>query len=75
MQIRTATVQIEADDIQPFGLWNGLYVRFQDDGSAVVVTPQEVMDAFILAGARVPDAFVEVREAIQAKLNQLQAVL
>ena len=75
MQIRTATVQIEADDVQPFGLWNGLYVRFQEDGPVVVVAPQEVMDAFILAGARVPDSFVEVREAIQAKLNQLQAVL
>lgn len=74
MQVRTATIQVDADDTQPFGLWNGLYISFQDDGSVVPVKPEEVMEAFISAGVRVPDEFAEVREILQAKIAQLQAV-
>ncbi len=75
MQLRSATVQVDADDTQPFGLWNGLYVRFQDDGTVIAVQPEEVSENYIANGARIPDEFGEVRAAVEAKIAQLQAVL
>lgn len=75
MQPRTVTVQIDADDTQPFGLWKDQYVQFLEDGSIEPRDVDEVADAYIEAGAKIPTEFGDVRCVIEDRINQLQAVL
>ena len=76
MQARMVTVQIDADDTQPFGLWGDQYVQFMDDGARIEPRDvEEVADAYIEAGAKIPAEFGDVRCVIENRINQLQAVL
>jgi hypothetical protein len=75
MQPRSVTIQIDADDTQPFGLWKDQYVQFMDDGSIEPRDVDEVADAYIEAGVKVPVEFGDVRCVIENKINQLQAIL
>ena len=62
---------------------NGEYAQFgavaegEYDPNAVpaAMLPAAVMDAYVAAQVRIPDEFTEVREAVQTKINALQAVL
>ena len=62
---------------------NGEYAQFgavaegEYDPNAVpaAMLPADVMNAYVSAQVRVPDEFAEVREAVQTKINALQAVL
>ena len=75
MQPRTVTVQIDADETQPFGLWMGQYVQFMDDGTVIPRNAEEVADAYIGANIKVPAEFGDVRSVIENRINQLQAIL
>ena len=75
MQARQVTVQIDADDVLPFGRWNDLYVQFQEDGSVIAVEPDDILDAYIEAAAKIPVEFGEVRLLAEDKISQLQALL
>ena len=75
MQARQVTVQIDADDNLPFGRWMDLYVQFKEDGSVAAIEPDEVLDAYLEAGAKVPPEFGEVRLLAEDKIAQLQALL
>lgn len=75
VQARQVSVLIDADDNLPFGRWMDLYVQFKEDGSVVAVEPEEVYDAYVEAGAKIPVEFGEVRILVEDKIAQLQAVL
>ena len=75
VQPKTITVQIDADDALPFGLWNDFYVQFKDGDVVEPVEPEAVFDAYVEAAAKVPVEFGEVRILIEDKIAQLQALL
>ena len=55
----------------------GAVAEGEYDPNAVpaAMLPADVMNAYVAAQVRVPDEFVEVREAVQTKINALQAIL
>ena len=81
MIAKTVTVQYDynVDEQTQIGVLDGKYVKFAVDEAGVEtfkeVLPADVMNEYVAAQIRVPDEFAEVREAVQTKINALQAVL
>ena len=72
------------DEQTNIGLCNGAYAKFAApdveneapvESVPMAILPADVMNEYVAAQIRVPDEFVEVREAVQTKINALQAVL
>lgn len=81
MIAKTVTVQYDynVDEQTQIGVLDGKYVKFAVDEAGVEtfkeVLPADAMNEYVAAQIRVPDEFIEVREAVQTKINALQAVL
>lgn len=79
----TVTYDYIMDEATKIGVLDGKYVKFieetAEDGSVsekiVDMLAADVMNEYVAAQIRVPDEFIEVREAVQTKINALQAVL
>ena len=71
------------DEQTKIAVCDGKYVKFSEvvaeDGSVSekydALLPADVMNEYVAAQIRVPDEFAEVRDAVQVKINALQAVL
>ena len=79
MIAKPVTVTYNVDEQTQIGVLDGKYVKFKvEDNDAEIVDEILVTDAvneYVAAQLRVPDEFAEVREAVQTKINALQAVL
>lgn len=89
MIAKTVTISVDytVDEATQIGVtgpeFDREYVKFiqetADDGTTLERTetmlPADVMNEYVAAQIKVPDEFVEVREAVQTKINALQAVL
>ena len=79
MIAKPVTVTYNVDEQTNIGVLDGKYVKFAVDETGAE-TSEEVIVAYVAneyvaAQIRVPDEFAEVREAVQTKINALQAVL
>lgn len=71
------------DEATKIAVCNGEYVKFTEtvaeDGavseSYAPILVADAMNEYVAAQIRVPDEFTAVREAVQTKINALQAVL
>lgn len=67
------------DEATKIAVCKGEYVKFTEaeDGSEsyAPILVADAMNEYVAAQIRVPDEFPEVREAVQIKINALQAVL
>lgn len=79
MIAKPVTVTYAVDEQTNIGVLDGKYVKFAVDETGVETsTPiivADVMNEYVAAQIRIPDEFAEVREAVQTKINALQAVL
>lgn len=82
MIAKPVTVTYSVDEQTNIGVLDGKYVRFEnlDGPEGPVEELREILVAdavndYVAAQVRVPDEFAEVREAVQTKINALQAVL
>lgn len=75
----TVTFDYMVDEATNIGVLDGKYVKFAVDEAGVEsnapILPADVMNEYVAAQIRVPDEFAAVREAVQTKINALQAVL
>lgn len=79
----TVTFDYMVDEATNVGVLDGKYVKFvqetAEDGAVsektVDMLPADVMNEYVAAQIRIPDEFADVREAVQTKINALQAVL
>ena len=74
MIAKPVTVTYNVDEQTNIGILDGKYVKFVDEVPQPII-PADVMNEYVAAQIRVPDEFAEVREAVQTKINALQAVL
>ena len=79
MIAKPVTVTYNVDEQTNIGVLDGKYVKFAVDETGAE-TSEEVIVAYVAneyvaAQIRVPDEFAEIREAVQTKINALQAVL
>ena len=79
MIAKPVTVTYNVDEQTNIGVLDGKYVKFAVDeagveGSAEILVADAVNE-YVAAQIRVPDEFAEIREAVQTKINALQAVL
>ena len=74
MIAKPVTVTYNVDEQTNIGILDGKYVKFVDEVPQAIL-PADAMNEYVAAQIRVPDEFVEVREAVQTKINALQAVL
>ncbi len=78
---KTVTVSYDynVDEQTNIGVLDGKYVKFAVDEAGVESSAEilvaDAVNEYVAAQIRVPDEFVEVREAVQVKINALQAVL
>lgn len=79
MIAKPVTVTYNVDEQTQIGVLDGKYVKFAVDEAGIEtskeILPADAMNEYVAAQIRVPDEFVEVREAVQTKINALQAVL
>ena len=79
MIAKPVTVTYSVDEQTNIGVLDGKYVKFAVDGAGVETSAEvlvaDVMNEYVAAQIRIPDEFVAVREAVQTKVNALQAVL
>lgn len=79
MIAKPVTITYNVDEQTNIGVLDGKYIKFAVDETGVE-TPAEIlvadaMNEYVAAQIRVPDEFAEIREAVQTKINALQAVL
>ena len=74
MITKPVTVTYNVDEQTNIGVLEGRYVKFTEDVPQNIL-PADVMNEYVATQLRVPDEFVEVREAVQTKISALQAVL
>lgn len=80
---KTITIAYNVDEQTNIGVLGGKYIKFMqetaEDGSItetpVDILPADVMNEYVAMQVKVPEEFAEVREAVQTKINALQAVL
>ena len=83
MIAKPVTVTYNVDEQTNIGVLDGKYVKFTEvaveDGSVSEkydeILVADAVNEYVAAQIRVPDEFAEVREAVQTKINALQAVL
>lgn len=79
MIAKPITVTYNVDEQTNIGVLDGKYVKFSVDEAGVEdlkeILPADAMNEYVAAQIRVPDEFAAVREAVQTKINALQAVL
>ena len=79
MIAKPVTVTYSVDEQTNIGVLDGKYVRFAVDEtgaeSSAEILVADAVNVYVGAQIRVPDEFPEIREAVQTKINALQAVL
>ena len=80
MIAKPVTVTYNVDEQTNIGVLGGKYVKFATADDMGVETPTEIIVAdavneYVAAQLKVPVEFAEIREAVQTKINALQAVL
>ena len=79
MITKTVTITYCVDEATNIGVLDGKYVKFEmgvdNVETSAPVLVADVANEYVAAQIRVPDEFAEVREAVQTKINALQAVL
>ena len=79
MIAKPVTITYNVDEQTNIGVLDGKYVKFAVDEAGVESSAEilvaDAVNEYVAAQIRVPDEFVEVREAVQVKINALQAVL
>ena len=79
MIAKPVTVTYNVDEQTNIGVLDGKYVRFAVDETGAEKSAEilvaDVVNEYVGAQIRVPDEFAEIREAVQTKINALQAVL
>ena len=74
MIAKPVTITYNVDEQTNVGILDGKYVKFIDEVPQAIL-PADVMNEYVAAQIRIPDEFAEAREAVQTKINALQAVL
>ena len=74
MIAKPVTVTYTVDEATNIGVLDGKYVKFIDE-AAQAILPTDAMNEYVAAQIKIPEEFAEVREAVQTKINALQAVL
>ena len=69
------TVNYTVDEVVQVGFLNGKYALFENNVYVQDITPDEAAEKYIACGARVPDEFQSIREAVGLKIQRLQAIL
>ena len=79
MIAKPVTITYCVDEQTNIGVLDGKYVKFAVDEAGVETSAPilvaDVANEYVAAQIRVPDEFAEIREAVQTKINALQAVL
>ena len=79
MITKPVTVTYNVDEQTNIGVLDGKYVKFTVDEAGVESSAEilvaDAVNEYVAAQVRVPDEFAGVREAVQTKINALQAVL
>ena len=79
MIAKPVTITYNVDEQTNIGVLDGKYVKFAVDEAGVESSAEilvaDAVNEYVAAQIRVPDEFAEIREAIQTKINALQAVL
>lgn len=79
MIAKPVTVTYNVDEQTDIGVLDGKYVKFAVDEAGVESSAEilvaDAVNEYVAAQIRVPDEFAEIREAVQTKINALQAVL
>ena len=79
MIAKPVTITYNVDEQTNIGVLDGKYVRFAVDEAGVESSAEilvaDAVNEYVAAQVRVPDEFAEIREAVQTKINALQAVL
>ncbi len=79
MIAKPVTVTYNVDEQTNIGVLDGKYVKFAVDEAGVESSAEilvaDAVNEYVAAQIRVPDEFAEIREAVQTKINALQAVL
>ena len=71
---RPVTINYLMDENTQIAVLDGKYVKFEGD-VPVEMLAVDVMNEYVAAQAKIPAEFPEVREAVQTKIDALQAVL
>ena len=74
MIAKPVTITYNVDEQTNIGILDGKYVKFDGDVPKDIIVA-DVVNEYVAAQIRVPDEFIEAREAVQVKINALQAVL
>ena len=79
MITKPVTVTYAVDEQTNIGVLDGKYVKFAVDEAGVESSAEilvaDAVNEYVAAQIRIPDEFTEIREAVQTKINALQAVL
>lgn len=79
MIAKPVTVTYNVDEQTNIGVLDGKYVKFAVNEAGVESSAEilvaDAVNEYVAAQIRVPDEFAEIREAVQTKINALQAVL
>ena len=79
MIAKPVTITYNVDEQTNIGVLDGEYVKFAVDEAGVESSAEilvaDAVNEYVAAQIRVPDEFAEIREAVQTKINALQAVL
>ncbi len=79
MIAKPVTVTYNVDEQTNIGVLDGKYVKFAVDEAGVESSAEilvaDAVNEYVGAQIRVPDEFAAIREAVQTKINALQAVL
>ena len=79
MIAKPVTITYNVDEQTNIGVLDGKYVKFTVDEAGVESSAEilvaDAVNEYVAAQIRVPDEFAEIREAVQTKINALQAVL
>ena len=79
MIAKPVTITYNVDEQTNIGVLDGKYVKFAVDEAGVENSAEilvaDAVNEYVAAQIRVPDEFAEIREAVQTKINALQAVL
>ena len=79
MIAKPVTITYNVDEQTNIGVLDGKYIKFAVDEAGVETSAEilvaDAMNEYVAAQIRIPDEFAEIREAVQTKVNALQAVL
>lgn len=79
MIAKPVTVTYNVDEQTNIGVLNGAYVKFAVDEAGVESSEEiiiaDAVNEYVAAQLKVPVEFAEIREAVQTKIDALQAVL